>query len=175
MNITALVVAAGRGVRAGGDLPKQYQLVAGVPLLRHAIMRLLAHPAITAVRIVINPDDRALHDAAVAGLAVGDPILGGSTRQASARAGLEALAADPPGIVMVHDAARAFVPASVIDALLAALDDPRNDGAVPGMAVVDSLRRGTGHYDSAVARDDLWRVQTPQAFRFPALLAAHRA
>ena len=175
MSITALVVAAGRGVRAGGDLPKQYQPVAGAPLLRHAVMRLLAHPAITRIHVVINADDRALCDAAVAGLAIGDPIIGGATRQASARAGLEALAADPPAIVMVHDAARAFVPDAVIDALLAALDDPRNDGAVPGLAVVDSLRRGAGHYDAAIARDDLWHVQTPQAFRYPALLAAHRA
>ena len=175
MTVIALVVAAGRGVRAGGEVPKQYQPVAGKPLLRHAVQRLQRHPAITSVRVVIDPDDRARYDAAVAGLGVGEPIAGGATRQASVRAGLEALTGDPPAIVMVHDAARAFAPDKVIDALLAAFTDPANDGAVPALAVVDSLRRGTTRYTAAVEREGLWRVQTPQAFRFPALLAAHRA
>jgi 2-C-methyl-D-erythritol 4-phosphate cytidylyltransferase/2-C-methyl-D-erythritol 2,4-cyclodiphosphate synthase len=175
VTVIALVVAAGRGVRAGGDVPKQYQSVAGVPLLRHAVQRLQGHPGIAAVRVVINPDDRVLADAALAGLDVGEPIAGGATRQASVRAGLEALAGDPPGIVMIHDAARAFVPDAVLDGLLAGLDDPAHDGAVPGLAVVDSLRRGSRHYTAVVDRDGLLRVQTPQAFRYPALLAAHRA
>jgi 2-C-methyl-D-erythritol 4-phosphate cytidylyltransferase / 2-C-methyl-D-erythritol 2,4-cyclodiphosphate synthase len=175
VTVIALIVAAGQGFRAGGEVPKQYQLVGGVPLLRHAVQRLQAHPGIDAVRVVINPATRELYDDAVAGLKLPEPIAGGATRQDSARAGLEALAADPPVIVMVHDAARAFVPDDVLDALLAALADPENDGAVPGLAVVDSLRRGTAHYDAAVDREGLWRVQTPQAFRFPALLAAHRA
>ena len=175
MTTTAIIVAAGRGLRAGGDIPKQYQLVAGAPLLRHAVTALLAHPGIASVSVVINADDRALYDAAVAGLPLGAPITGGATRQASARAGLEALTADPPAIVLVHDAARAFVPAGVLDALLAALDDPANTGAVPALPVIDSLRRGDGHYSAAVDREDLWRVQTPQAFRFEPLLAAHRA
>lgn len=175
MTVTAIIVAAGRGMRAGGDLPKQYQSVAGAPLLRHAVLRLLGQPAITAVHVVIDPDDRALYDAAVAGLAVGEAIAGGATRQASARAGLEALAADPPLIVMIHDAARAFVPDAVIAGLVAAFDDPEIDGAVPGLAVIDSLRRGSRTYEATIDRDALWRVQTPQAFRYPALLAAHRA
>ena len=139
MSVTAIIVAAGRGLRAGGDLPKQYRTVAGAPLLRHAVLQLLAHPEITAVRVVINHDDVNLYEAAVAGLAVGEPIAGGATRQASARAGLEALAADPPEIVMIHDAARAFVPDAVIAGLLAACDDPANDGAVPGLAVSASV------------------------------------
>lgn len=175
MTVTALIVAAGKGLRAGGECPKQYQLVAGLPLLRHAAVRLINHAGITNVRIVINPDDRALYDDAVAGLGLAEPITGGATRQQSARAGLEALAADPPAIVLVHDAARAFVPDPVINALLVALAEPTNDGAVPGLPVIDSLRRGAGHYEAGVDRDQLWRVQTPQAFRFPALLAAHRA
>jgi 2-C-methyl-D-erythritol 4-phosphate cytidylyltransferase/2-C-methyl-D-erythritol 2,4-cyclodiphosphate synthase len=175
VTVTALIVAAGQGFRAGGDVPKQYQSVGGVPLLRHAVKRLAAHPGIDAVRIVINPATRSLYDRAIAGLGLAEPIVGGATRQDSARAGLEALTSSPPDIVLVHDAARAFVPDTVIDALLAALQQPENDGAVPGLAVVDSLRRGEGHYDTAVDRDGLWRVQTPQAFRYPALLAAHRA
>ena len=174
MTTTALIVAAGKGLRAGGEVPKQYQCIGGVPLLHYAIQRLQAYPGIDDVRVVINPEDRAHYDAAVDGLCVPEPIAGGATRQASARAGLEALAGAAPTLVMVHDAARAFVPVAVIDALLAALDDPQNDGAVAALPITDSLRRGTTHYETAVDREGLWRVQTPQLFRFPALLAAHR-
>jgi 2-C-methyl-D-erythritol 4-phosphate cytidylyltransferase/2-C-methyl-D-erythritol 2,4-cyclodiphosphate synthase len=162
-------------MRAGGDVPKQYQSVGSVSLLRHAVTGLLGHPGIDSVRVVINPEDRALYDAAVAGLALPEPITGGATRQQSALAGLDALAGAPPELVMVHDAARAFVPAVVIDRLFAALADPAHDGAVPALPVIDSLRRGRGHYEDAVEREDLWRVQTPQVFQYPALLAAHRA
>lgn len=137
---------------------------------------LLNHPAIAGVTVVINPDCRSLYDQAVAGLPLTGPVAGGATRQNSVLAGLEALAADPPDIVLVHDAARAFVPAAVIDALIAALADPAIDGACPALPQVDSLRRGErGRFSASVDRDHLWRVQTPQAFRFPVLLAAHRA
>jgi 2-C-methyl-D-erythritol 4-phosphate cytidylyltransferase/2-C-methyl-D-erythritol 2,4-cyclodiphosphate synthase len=175
MRTTALIVAAGKGIRAGGGLPKQYRSVAGLPLLRHAVRHLRAHPAITSIRVIINPDDRALYDAAVAGLDLPPPIIGGATRQDSARAGLEALAADAPDLVLVHDAARAFVPPAMLDAIFAALSDPANDGAVPALPVVDSLRRGDSHFTASVDREGLWRVQTPQAFRFAPLLAAHHA
>ena len=174
MTVTALIVAAGRGVRAGGGLPKQYRAVAGRPLLRHAVERLLAHPRIDEVRVVINPDDRALYEAAVEGLGLPAPIAGGATRQESVRAGLEALDS-LPGLVLVHDAARAFVPPALLDGLFEALEDPALDGAVPALAVVDSLRRGDRLFSGSVDRENLWRVQTPQAFRAPALLAAHRA
>jgi 2-C-methyl-D-erythritol 4-phosphate cytidylyltransferase/2-C-methyl-D-erythritol 2,4-cyclodiphosphate synthase len=175
MKATALIVAAGRGHRAGEGLPKQYRTVAGKPLLRHAIEHLAAHPAITSIQVIIHPDDRALYDAATAGLALPSPLTGGATRQDSARAGLEALAADPPALVLIHDAARAFVPLPLLDALFTALEDPANHGAVPALPVIDSLRRGTGHFTASVDRAHLWRVQTPQAFRFAPLLAAHRA
>lgn len=173
MRATALIVAAGKGMRAGAGLPKQYRHVAGIPLLRHAIQHLLAHPAIDGVRVIINPDDRALYDAATAGLDLPPPVSGGASRQASARAGLEALAADPPAFVLIHDAARAFVPLAMLDALFTALADPANDGAVPALPVVDSLRRGSGHFSGSVDREGLWRVQTPQAFRYAALRDAH--
>jgi 2-C-methyl-D-erythritol 4-phosphate cytidylyltransferase/2-C-methyl-D-erythritol 2,4-cyclodiphosphate synthase len=175
MKVAALVVAAGRGHRAGEGLPKQYRMVAGQPLLRHAIAH-LAHPRITAIHVVIHPDDQPLYDRAIAGLNLLPPINGGATRQESVRAGLEALAVDPPDLVLVHDAARAFLPAALLDGLFAALDDPAVDGAVPALPVVDSLRRGVhGRFTASIDREGLWRVQTPQAFRFPALLAAHRA
>ena len=144
-------------------------------LLRRAIERLQAHGGIDAITVVINPDDRALYDEATRGLGLPEPVTGGATRQASVRAGLEALALQAPVVVLVHDAARAFVPDAVIDGVLAALADPDNAGAVPALAVDDSLRRGSHHYHGAIDRDGLFRVQTPQAFRFPALLAAHRA
>jgi 2-C-methyl-D-erythritol 4-phosphate cytidylyltransferase/2-C-methyl-D-erythritol 2,4-cyclodiphosphate synthase len=137
---------------------------------------LLHHPGITSVTVVINPECRALYETSVAGLPLPPPVAGGATRQDSVRAGLEALAADPPDIVLVHDAARAFVPAQVIDGLIAAFADPTVDGACPALPQVDSLRRGAdGRFSGSVDRDNLWRVQTPQAFRFPAILAAHRA
>lgn len=176
MRIHAIIVAAGAGLRAGGGVPKQYRRVAGQPLLRHAVQGLLGHPAISGVTVVINPDCRALYDDAVAGLALPAPVAGGATRQASVLAGLEALSGDPPAIVLVHDAARAFVPAAVIDALVAAFDDAAVDGACPALPQVDSLRRGAdGRFSGNVDREGLWRVQTPQAFRYPAILAAHRA
>ena len=176
MRIHAIIVAAGAGLRAGGGVPKQYRAVAGQPLLRHAVERLLGHSAITGVSVVINPECRALYDAAMAGLTLPEPIAGGATRQESVLAGLEALAADPPDIVLVHDAARAFVPDAVIDALVAAFADDDVDGACPALPQVDSLRRGEeGRFSGSVDRDALWRVQTPQAFRTPAILAAHRA
>jgi 2-C-methyl-D-erythritol 4-phosphate cytidylyltransferase/2-C-methyl-D-erythritol 2,4-cyclodiphosphate synthase len=176
MRIHAIIVAAGSGVRAGGGIPKQYRSVAGQPLLRHAVQALAGHPGIAGVSVVINPECRALYDAAVAGIALPAPIAGGATRQASVAAGLEALSSDPPDIVLVHDAARAFVPAALIDALLASFVDPAVDGACPALPQVDSLRRGAdGRFFGSVDRDGLWRVQTPQAFRYPAILAAHRA
>ncbi len=175
MTTHAIIVAAGRGHRAGGDIPKQYRSVGGQALLRHAVERLHGHPGIDDVTIVINPDDRALYDAAMHGLTLPEPVAGGATRQQSVLNGLEALAASPPTLILVHDAARAFLPATLIDDLLAALADPANDGAVPALPVVDSLRRAGSHFEAAVERDGLFRVQTPQAFRFPALLAAHRA
>lgn len=175
MTISALVVAAGAGVRAGGGVPKQYRLVGGVPLLRRAVERLLACGRLDAVTIVIDPAHRAHYDMTMAGLGLPPPIAGGATRQESVRLGLEALAPSAPAIVLVHDAARAFVPDAVLDGLLVALADPMNDGAVPGLVINDSLRRGNLHYEASVDRDALLRVQTPQAFRFDRLLAAHRA
>lgn len=166
---TALIVAAGSGSRHGGDLPKQYQLLGGRPLLRHAAEAFLAHPAIDAVRVVIGPDHAALYQPAVAGLALPPPILGGATRQESVRRGLEALTAETPDRVLIHDAARPLVDAGVISRVVAALGSV--PAAIAAMPVVDSLRRaGEGPVD----RDGLWQVQTPQGFRFDAILAAHR-
>jgi len=168
----ALIVAAGKGVRAGGGLPKQYRLIAGVSVLRRSIDALRTHPGIDAVRVVIAPGDEDLYAEATAGLALPAPVHGGATRQESVRLGLEALAADAPARVLVHDAARPFVSTAVIDRVLAALDT--HPGAIPALAIVDSLRRGGATVEAEVPRDGLYRVQTPQAFHFAPLLAAHR-
>lgn len=167
----ALIVAAGKGVRLGGETPKQYLNLGAQPVLRWSAERLAAHPDIDEVRVVIHPDWRAEHDRAVQGLGMGASIDGDATRQGSVRAGLEAIGeADH---VLVHDAARPFIDDAVIDRLLTALET--HDGAVPALPVVDSLRRGRDVIEANVPRDDLYRVQTPQAFRFAPLLMAHRA
>lgn len=175
-----LVVAAGRGSRSGADQPKQYCPLGGKPLLRWSLETFLRHPGLDAVRVVIHADDEAVYREATAGLDLGAPIHGGATRQESVRRGLEAIAAEGGAArVLIHDAARPFVTANLIERLIAALDD--GPGATPALPVVDTLcREAAGDAASpiqgdAVARDGLWRVQTPQAFRFDALLTAHRA
>ena len=177
-NIAALIVAAGQGARAGGGMPKQYRPLAGRPLLSHALEALAGHEAIGMVQCVIGPDQSDLFTAARAAVSlgaakIGAPVFGGATRQQSVRAGLEALAQNPPDLVLIHDAARPFLSAAVIDRLLAALR--HHVGALPALAVVDSMRLGAdGEVTGDVLRDGLYRAQTPQAFRFAAILAAHR-
>ena len=170
----ALVVAAGRGMRLGGAQPKQYLPLGGKPLLRHALERLRGHGAVAAVRVVYQPDDRDLYEAAVAGLGLLDPVAGGATRQESVRLGLESLAALGPDRVLIHDAARPFVDAAVIDRVLAAL--AQAPGAIPAVALGDTVKRGAdGLVAATIDRLGLWRAQTPQGFRYDAILAAHCA
>lgn len=170
--IAALVVAAGSGGRAGGEIPKQYRPVGGKPLLTHAVDH-LRHDRIDTIHIVIGNDQDGLFHQAVGGGSLPSPIKGGATRQQSVRNGLEALAAEGAiGAVLIHDAARPFLPPEVIDRLIGALDFA--DGAVPVLPVVDSLAQGNGTLGAPVPRDGLIRVQTPQAFRFGAILEAHR-
>ena len=168
----ALVVAAGSGSRAGGDMPKQYRPLLGRPLLGHALDH-LDHPAIDAVQVVIAEGQEEAYAAAVGERPLPAPVIGGATRQQSVRNGLAALAGQNVERVLIHDAARPFLPPVVIDRLLGALD--ANDGAVPVLGVVDTLARGDGILGDTVARDGLVRVQTPQAFRFEAIRAAHDA
>jgi len=174
--IATLIVAAGRGVRAGGGQPKQYRRLGGQSVLARALRPFLGHAAISEIRVVIHPDDRSLYDRETAGLDLADPVVGGATRHDSVRRGLEALAAgtSPPDIVLIHDAARCFVSTQVIDRVLAGIDD--NCGAIPALPVADTLKRAIdGMVTMTVSRDALWRAQTPQGFPFPAILEAHRA
>ncbi|GHD47449.1 bifunctional enzyme IspD/IspF [Thalassobaculum fulvum] len=174
MKTIALIVAAGRGERAGGGLPKQYRPLAGVPVLRRSLQPFLAHPRIDAVRVVIADGHQDAYAAATAGLALLAPVTGGAERQDSVRRGLESLAGEAADAVLIHDAARPFVPAAMIDRVLDALADA--PAALPVLPVVDTLKRGAdGAVAETVPRDGLWRAQTPQGFRYAEILAAHRA
>ncbi|OEJ64627.1 bifunctional 2-C-methyl-D-erythritol 4-phosphate cytidylyltransferase/2-C-methyl-D-erythritol 2,4-cyclodiphosphate synthase [Magnetovibrio blakemorei] len=168
----ALVVAAGRGQRFGGDLPKQYAPLAGHTVLYHTVSRLLAHPAIDAVKCVIHSDDIDLYGQAVEGLDLLDPVFGGATRQDSVRLGLQSLTEQNPELVLIHDAARPFVGTALIDGVIHALASHK--GALPAVAVADTLKRGQdGEIVETVARHGLYRAQTPQGFHFKDILAAH--
>ena len=172
----ALIVAAGRGMRFGGDGPKQYQTLGGAPLLRRTVKAFLDHPGVSAIQPVIHPDDALLYAEAIADLPwikLLPAVHGGATRQQSVRNGLEALAGKPPDLVLIHDGARPMVSASVIGAVIDTLRDA--DGALPCLPVVDTLKRlDGGKVGATVSRDGLARAQTPQGFRYPAILAAHR-
>lgn len=171
-----VIVAAGRGTRAGEGLPKQYRPVGGRPLLRHTLERFLGQPGIRRVVTVIDPVHGELYALATEGLSgLAAPVAGGATRQASVRAGLEALAADPPDIVLIHDAARPFVtPRLVSDALEAAA---RHGAAVPVLRLIDTVKlcAAEGFVVSGPDRDALRSVQTPQSFRYELIRAAHQA
>jgi len=173
---TALIVAAGRGSRFGGPLPKQYALLAGRPILRHTVEAYRAAPGINSLRVVIALGDETHYRAAVEGLGLLAPIPGGLSRQQSVLNGLEALAGEAPDVVAIHDAARPFVKAVDIAACLAATGVPGVDGAVLGVPLSDTIKRSdsSGAIAETVPRANLWRAQTPQVFRFAALLNAHR-
>lgn len=171
-SIVALIVAAGRGVRAGGGVPKQYRRLGGSPVLRRTIRAFLDHPRVSRVLVVVHPDDASLYEDATRGLDLPPPVHGGATRQESVQRGLEALADGAPDLVLIHDAARPLVGHAVVDRVIEALGT--SVGAVPALPVVDSLRRGGAFIEEEVDRAGLYRVQTPQGFRFDAILAAHR-
>jgi len=162
----AIIVAAGQGLRSGSALPKQFAALAGKPMLAHSYAALAAHPGIDSVLVVIGAGQEALLVDALGDVRF---VTGGATRRESVLSGLEAFAADTPDRVLIHDAARPFLSAAVIDRLIAALDG--EVGAFPALPVADTLVRDDG---TPVSRDGLYRVQTPQAFRFAEVLAAHR-
>jgi len=170
MTVTALIVAAGKGERAGGGVPKQYRLLGGKPLLRWAVEALASHPAVASTRVVIGAGQEQMAGAALDGIDAGELIIGGEQRADSVRAGLAAIGGDA---VLVHDAARPFCPATVIDRLIASLEF--HDGAAPVLAVGDTLARSGATIGDPVDRNGLLRVQTPQAFRLESLRNAYAA
>ena len=168
MTVTALIVAAGKSERMGGELPKQYRSIGGRPVLRWAVEALAGLPSIDRVRVVIGRGQEELAESALAGLAIGALIEGGAERSDSVMNGLRAIG---EGTVLVHDAARPFCPPAVVDRLLAGLEG--SDGAVPVLPVADTLALGGATLDSPVDRKRLLRVQTPQAFHVEDLIYAY--
>lgn len=172
---TAVVlVAAGRGLRAGAGGPKQYREIGGVPVIYRAMEAFSRHADVFAVQPVVNPDDSAMFTAAVAGLSHESPTNGGATRQASVLAGLEALVRHEPDIVLIHDAARPFVSEGLISRAIEAA--ARTGAAIPAIPVTDTIKLTgeSGHVEDTPDRARLRIAQTPQSFRFDVILEAHR-
>ncbi|MDE2182131.1 MAG: bifunctional 2-C-methyl-D-erythritol 4-phosphate cytidylyltransferase/2-C-methyl-D-erythritol 2,4-cyclodiphosphate synthase [Alphaproteobacteria bacterium] len=171
--VAVLIVAAGKGVRAGGGVPKQYAPVLGQPMLRRSILA-FANLADTIVQVVIGDGQADRFAAAVRCLDVLPPVVGGAERQDSVRCGLEALESRAPEFVLIHDAARPLVSAAVIAGVVDALEKGA-EAAVPLLPVADTLRKREGVRWITVPRAGLLRAQTPQGFRFSSILRAHRA
>ncbi|MGH1354939.1 MAG: bifunctional 2-C-methyl-D-erythritol 4-phosphate cytidylyltransferase/2-C-methyl-D-erythritol 2,4-cyclodiphosphate synthase [Thalassovita sp.] len=173
MRTDAIIVAAGRGRRAGGGVPKQWRDLDGDSVAARTVQAFLMHPQIDRIVVVHHPDDQR-DVSALPGQDRLTLVFGGDTRNQSVRNGLEALAADAPDRVLIHDVARPCVPAQLISDVIAALDDA--PGAAPALAVTDALWQGAEETVTGVQdRDGLFRAQTPQGFHFDALLSAQRA
>ena len=177
MQSAVIIVAAGRGTRAGGDGPaKQYRPLAGRTVLERTLGIFGAHPKIGPIVTVIHGQDRELYDQASATLKgrLEAPVIGGATRQDSVRAGLEAVGPAAPDSVLIHDAVRPFVTGEIIDRVLGALGSA--EGALPAVSLADTLKRAEdGHVVETLKRDNLWRAQTPQGFRYDKICQAHDA
>ena len=173
-SVGAVIVAAGRGTRAGTTVPKQYQRIGGQNALRMSLAAFSGHPEVGLVQPVIHPADQDLYRSATTGLTLLTPVHGGATRQASVRAGLDALARQKPEFVLVHDAARPFASASLISRAITAAR--HHAAAIPALPVSDAVKRtdASGVVRENIDRGNLRLVQTPQAFRFDALYEAHR-
>lgn len=170
----AILVAAGRGLRAGAGGPKQYRSIGGRTVIHRALAAFSDHPDVDIVQPVVNPDDTEVFNAAVAGLRHAAPVSGGATRQASVLAGLEALAPHKPEIVLIHDAARPFVSSGVISRAIDAAN--RTGAAIPVIPVNDTIKQvgESGDIAATPERAKLRIAQTPQTFKFEIILEAHR-
>lgn len=173
--VAAVIVAAGRGARAGGgDVPKQFRRIGGDVMLRRTLSVFVDGGPVTLVQPVIHADDSELYRTAAAGIETLPPVIGGATRQMSVRAGLEALSAHMPDIVLIHDAARPFASARLI--ARAAEAAAKSGAAIPALPVTDTVKSvdGNSQVERTLDRNSLRLIQTPQAFAFKPLLAAHR-
>ncbi len=170
--IAILIVAAGKGERAGGRVPKQYAKLLGQPMLRRTVAAFADYPD-ALIQVMIGPGQEELYQNAIAGLELRGSLAGGATRQETVRRGLEGLASEKPDFVLIHDAARPLVSRHVVDGVIQALTEGA-DAAVPHLPVADTLRKLEDGKWVTVPRAGLLRAQTPQGFRFSAILAAHR-
>jgi 2-C-methyl-D-erythritol 4-phosphate cytidylyltransferase / 2-C-methyl-D-erythritol 2,4-cyclodiphosphate synthase len=173
-SVAAVIVAAGRGLRAGGDMPKQFRPIGGESMLLRALSMFVEHKDVSFVQPVIRQEDLELYRSSVTGIDALAPAFGGATRQRSVRAGLEALQASKPDIVLIHDAARPFVSAGLVARAIAAA--AKAGAAIPALPVTDTVKTvdAAGLVDKTLDRNNLRLVQTPQGFAFNALLDAHR-
>ncbi|HEX6217829.1 MAG TPA: bifunctional 2-C-methyl-D-erythritol 4-phosphate cytidylyltransferase/2-C-methyl-D-erythritol 2,4-cyclodiphosphate synthase [Sphingomicrobium sp.] len=169
MALSALIVAAGRGTRVGGDIPKQFRNVGGKPVLRWAVEALQRHPAVRSITVAVGDGQQDRAEQVLGGMERVNFVTGGAERADSVRAGLAVAGGDA---ILVHDAARPFCPPPVIDRLVQSLEF--FEGAAPVLAVGDTLARTDGELRDAVDRTGLVRVQTPQAFRLAALRDAYQ-
>jgi 2-C-methyl-D-erythritol 4-phosphate cytidylyltransferase/2-C-methyl-D-erythritol 2,4-cyclodiphosphate synthase len=172
-HFAAVIVAAGKGLRAGQEVPKQFAIWRGKPLLRHSA-EALALAGAKSIAVAIPAGSEEIAREALAGLKGIILVAGGKTRQQSVLAALQALEKDAPDLVLIHDAARPGLPFPVVERLLAEL--AVHKAAIPVLPVIDSLALAEeGMMAGSAPREEMRRVQTPQAFRFPEILAAHRA
>lgn len=176
MKTAVLIVAAGRGSRAGGEIPKQYRDLKDVPVLRRTLEAFAREPGIACIQVVIHRDDEHLWRETIKGLDYAHllpPATGGAERQGSVSAGLEALSHAAPDRVLIHDAARPFVNSGVIGRVLEGLNDA--PAVLPALPIVDALWHvPEGHPPESVDRADLWRAQTPQGFDYQSIRKLHR-
>lgn len=173
MTVAAVIVAGGNGLRVGGEIPKQYQLIGGKPVIWWTLKAFLEHPAISHVQCVIGAGHEEMFKDATMGLAMPPFTLGGTTRQESCRLGIEACVSAQSSKVLVHDAARPFISADLISQVIAALEHA--DAVIPGLPVADTMKFAPGGViTKTVDRSAMWFVQTPQGFSFSKILDAHR-
>jgi 2-C-methyl-D-erythritol 4-phosphate cytidylyltransferase / 2-C-methyl-D-erythritol 2,4-cyclodiphosphate synthase len=173
MSVAVVIVAGGSGFRAGGELPKQYQLIGGKPVLWWTLKAFADHPGISLVQTVIGAGHQQLFANAASGLDIAPPVIGGASRQDSCRIGIAACASSKAQKILIHDAARPFVSAHLISQVIAELE--RSDGVVPGLPVADTMKFAPGGLVvNTVDRQSVWAVQTPQGFQREAIFHAHQ-
>ncbi len=173
MKVAAVIVAGGSGIRAGGELPKQYQMIGGKPVIWWTLKAFADHPGVSWVQPVIGHGHEHYFSEAASDIKVLQPVTGGATRQASCRIGVEAVEAFDPDAVLIHDAARPFVSQDLISHIIAALH--AGDGVIPALPINETIKRAPGGtIETTVDRNSLWTAQTPQGFKYRGILAAHR-
>ena len=169
----AIIVAAGRGHRVGGEIPKQYLDIGGITVLRRTVNVFLKNESIDHIQIIIHPDDQSLYEMAVGDMNLPAPVYGGETRQQSVLNGLEAVSEQMPEYVLIHDAARPFLDQETLNTLIRAVEV--SGAVIPALNVTDTIKYMSGdNIDSTLDRNFLYRAQTPQAFRYKAIYMAHR-
>ena len=173
MTVAAVIVAGGSGLRAGGEKPKQYQLIGGKPVIWWTLKAFLDHPGISHIQAVIGEGHEEMFAESTVGLDLYPAVVGGSTRQDSCRTGVESVVRHSPAKVLIHDAARPFVSRDLISHVIAWLD--RYPAVIPGMPVAETIKYAPGGIiDRTVDRAGMWTAQTPQGFGFAEILKAHR-